>query len=243
MRFTSLVAALLVCLARPAVAQVTLNANTSAACQATAATSVNCSNLTIAAGANIALVCSITWAVPVTAITLKWDNAGTPQTMALITNASVSGAGFGMGQLYGLVAPHTGALQLNAAWTTATAVYVGCTAYNGVDQTGGTTTFPNGASATGTSTTPTINITSAVNDMVHGVHTDLTNMSSCNQTQTWLDTALTHDSCSNRAAGAASVTLSANIGSSVGWGTAGASIHAAAGAAVVCRRLLMGVGC
>lgn len=225
----------------PAAAAVTVNANTSASCSG--ASPLNCSNLTVAAGTNTVLVCAVTASVAATSPVVKWDNAGTPQTMTLITGATTSGAGFGAAQLYGLVAPHTGAAQANYTWVGGGNGYIGCTAYDGADQTGGATTFPNGTSATGTSTTTSVTITSAVGNIVEAVHTNLTLTSSCSAIQLWLNTAGAQDSCANRGVGAATTTMTSSIGSS-NWGAAGADIKAAAAAGVVCGKgLLLHAGC
>lgn len=233
---------LLLSCARVTSGAVTVNANTTSDCKVAANTNLDCTNLTIGAISNTVLVCAATWNLnTVSGITLTWDSLGTPQTMALITNATVSGGTFGKAELYGLVAPHTGTLNLNVTWTTTADLYVGCTAYNGANQTGGTTTFPSGVSATGTGSVTSVTISSAVGDIVEAVHTNLMATGSCSATQLWLDISLTQDSCANRGVGATTTTMTSSI-TTADWGAVGTNIKAAVTA---CKPTLtlMGVGC
>lgn len=212
----------------PARAAVTFDANATAPCGSAtvAVTNINCSTLTVGTGANRALVCLIIWNGATSAITLTWDNGGTNQTMTAITNGSATNGA--KVSLYGLVAPTSGAKQLRATWTTLRVVEVNCVSYAGADQTGGNTTFPNGANATGTSTTASVTITSAVGDAVvavHGTNGACTCFTAVNQTQLFIDNTNV-DSAANRAAGAASVALTATLSASAAWASAGTSIKA-----------------
>jgi hypothetical protein len=80
---------------------------------------------------------------------------------------SDSGAHLGpQGELWGLVNPATGNKTLALAWTSNSQMFLVGMAFNGVDQTGGTTSFPNSAAAASVST---VTITSATGDMVIAV--------------------------------------------------------------------------
>lgn len=241
-----LLGVLLLLCARPAAAAVTFDANATAACHAAGATSINCSTLTVGAGTQRALVCKIGWTVTtVSAITLTWDSGGTNQAMTAITGATATGTA-ALAKVYGLVAPTSGAKTLAAAWTTASDVTVECTSWTAVDQTGGATTFPNGTGATGTSTTSSVTVTSAVGNAVEAVHVDTNAGCTCftavNNTQTFIDNT-NADAAGNRAAGAATVTMTATISASTPWASAGTDILAAgAGAACTPTLTLLGVG-
>ena len=207
---------------------VTFDANATADSTANGVTSINHANLTIGSGTNRALVAQICWSGTVGSPVLKWDNTGTPQTMTAITNASAFNGTVAGSQLFGLVAPTSGNKTLNAAWTTARDVCLNGVSWTGVDQTGGNTTFPNGAGATGSSTTASVTVTSATGNAVMAAHTVTSTMSAVNNTQTFRDQAPTNISAGgNRAAGGASVSMTATVGSST-WASAGTDIAAAA---------------
>jgi hypothetical protein len=145
-------------------AAVTLNATATAVCSGSAiagATGLSCSTLTVAAGTNIALVCALNFSLPtVTGVAVTW-NAGQSMTQIVAgTQTSVGDA-----QLWGLVAPATGANAAKATWTGTSDLIIYCEAWNGVNQTGGATTFPNSTSASNAGSTPaTLTITSAAGD-------------------------------------------------------------------------------
>jgi len=137
---------------------VTLNATGSKLYQGTLATSLNYTGLTIAAGTNLGMVVAVDWdsgAAP-TGLSLTWDSGGSNQAMTRIINN-------GLVELWGLVNPVVGNKTLALAWTTATRVFVAGMAFNGVDQAGGATSFPNSVSS-GSATTLTV--TSAIGRMV-----------------------------------------------------------------------------
>ncbi|MDE2096639.1 MAG: hypothetical protein KGL39_05275 [Patescibacteria group bacterium] len=138
----------------PAFAAVTLNAQGAAITYTASTLTISDTNLTIAAGSNIVLVYELDLAINTVTPTCNWDAAGTPQAMTLIGSANNSGL---TAQLYGLVNPHTGNKTLTCTWaTTSTNAAVYGTSWNGANQTGGATTFPNFTSATGTSTTANV---------------------------------------------------------------------------------------
>jgi hypothetical protein len=207
---------------------VAVDANATADATANGVTSINTSNLTIGAGSNRALVVGINWSDATSAIALTWDNGASNQAMAAIPSATItSGIPVVKAELWGLVNPISGAKQLRAAWTTACDVVINGTSWTGVDQTGGATSFPNGTGATSTSTTASVTVTSATNDAVQATHTAMNTIASVNNTQLYRDnTPANISGAGNRAAGAASVAMTATL-TSAKWGTAGASIKAA----------------
>lgn len=221
---------------------VTFDANQTAVATANSVTSITTSNLTVGAGANRALVVQVALGGSVTALALKWDNLGTPQSLAVITGATAaqSGTPFERVELWGLVAPTSGAKQLSVTWTTARDVYVNGVAWTGVDQTGGTTTFPHGTGSIGSGTTAQgITVTSATGNATMAVFDtgSAVNISSVNNTQTFLsNVAANIDAAGNRAAGAATVSHTATYSGAAAWGAAGTDILASAGAATFVPR-------
>jgi hypothetical protein len=169
---------------------------------------------------------------------LTWDNGGTNQAMAAITNAAATNTV--RVELWGLVAPTSGAKTLHSAWTTARDVSLNGVSWTDVDQTGGVTSFPHGTSATAATGTNTgaVTVTSAVGNAVMGVFaTSDAAMASVNNTQTFIDNAPpTMSTVGNRAAGAATVTLTATRAGSSNVASAGTDILAAAAVSTTISR-------
>lgn len=213
---------------------VAFDANATIDVTANAVTAITTSNLTISAGSNLALIAQIIWSGAITMPVLQWDKLGTPVGLTAITNATVTQTV--MAQLFGLVAPVSGAKQLSASWTTARDVYLNQLSYTGVDQTGGATSFPGGASASATTgTNATVTITSAVGDaVVAACGSPVQAIDVINNTTTFTDVnALNMNGAGNRAAGAASVAMTYTIHASATWAVMGSSIKAAAAAGAV----------
>lgn len=206
---------------------VTFDANASASVTANATTAITSSNLTISAGSNLAVVVQIAWSGTVTAPAITWDNLGTPQTVTAITGATSTSTP--RVDLWGLVNPTSGAKQLRAAWTTSRDVVMNQTSWTGVNQTGGATSFPHGTGATGTSATITSTVTSAVGNATMACHASALNaITAVNNTSSFINnTPANMSTAGNRAAGAASVTLTASVPSTT-WTSAGTDIAAAA---------------
>lgn len=190
---------------------VAFDANATAVVTGTGVSSITSSNLTVGAGANRALVCQLVFSLETfTGLTVRWDELGTPQSMAQIIGANGTGL-IARAELWGLVAPTSGAKQAKAAWTGASDVYINPTSFTGVDQTGGTTSFPNSTSATGTiaGAVPvaySAAVTSAAgNFTVAATSADLGSLSLTTQTSNFLSNALSADGAASRATGAASV--------------------------------------
>lgn len=173
---------------------------------------------TVGAGSNRAL--TVTLALNRTGVSggaVNWDNAGTPQAMTQISTVS-SATNNIRADVFGLVNPTSGTKALVATWTGNSDVCIACASWTGVDQSGGTTSFPHGTTAaavvpTGSPQT-VVTITSAVGNM--GIHSMATlgTTTACGNTQIFSDTSpATMSAAASRAAGAASIAW--------GWTVAG----------------------
>lgn len=194
---------------------------------ANGATSITTSNLTVGSGSNRALVAQVLWSGTTSVVTVQWDFLGTPQSATVITGAVQTNTV--RSELWGLVAPTSGAKQLKVAWTTARDVVVNQLSYTGVDQTGGTTTFAHGAGATGSATPTSVTVTSAVGNAVVAAHAMTAGtVSAVNNTQSFIDNNPANMSTGgNRAAGAASVAMTSTVtGGPPTWASVGADIVA-----------------
>lgn len=193
--------------------------------QATTVTTVDLTTLTVGSGANRVLLARLHLGGPTTARTVVWDPAGTNQSLTLI--AEIANGSGPFTALWGLVAPTSGNLVLRASWTTSRSVVLGGIAWTGADQAGGATTFAHAATAIGTSTTPSITVTSAAGNAVVDASTDGDNYNSGTQTVDYIDNT-SATAGGSRAAGAASVVMEWTIASSDNWASAGVDIVAAA---------------
>lgn len=207
---------------------VAIDANATADATNNGVTTISTSNLTVGAGSNRALVVDVCWSGPVTTPTMTWD---TTQSVLAIPGATATNGTVQVAQCWGMVAPNSGAKALVTSWLTARDIVVSGTSYTGVDQTGGATSFPNGAGATGSSTTASVTVTSAVGNAVQAAHTLGNTCSAVNNTQLFRDNNPANISgAGNRAAGAASVAMTATLTSS-NWASAGTDILASSGVA------------
>lgn len=131
--------------------------------------SKNYTGITVAAGSNRGLVLAVLWGYAVTppsSITCVWDQAGANQSMTEIIRLD-SPSGGATAALYGLVAPATGNKTLTISWTGIAEIFPAAMAFDGVDQTGGVTSFPHSASANGAAADQFgIDVTSAVGNKV-----------------------------------------------------------------------------
>lgn len=125
------------------------------------------SGLTVGSGANRALIGFLGLSPGSTAVTMVWDPTGANQPLTLI-GSDVSSDNLAKIYMFGLVAPASGNKILKADWTTTSGFFLDAISFAGVDQTGGATSFPHFASATGTSTSPAVTITTTANDFVAG---------------------------------------------------------------------------
>jgi hypothetical protein len=180
---------------------VAFDANATSATSVNPGTTLDNGNLTIGSAANMVLVAQIVFRGAITSQTMVWDPAGANQSMSLIQTKS--SAGSLVSQLWGLVAPVSGNKICRAAWTTSQISFLNCTSFSGADQTGGTTTFPNGVGATAASGSPSITVTSKTGDMAVETAAGVNVLSVPTQTQLWQVGA----QGGQRAAGAATVSF------------------------------------
>ena len=177
------------------------------------------SSLTVSStGANYALVVQLTitytTASPISAIGVTWNSVG----MTLIQSATVTGVGPGgvrtlYSSLWGLTAPASGNKTAAASWTgSAIESFLEPVSFTGVNQTGGTTSFPNAVSGSAASGNPSVSVTSKTGDIViDDAATDFS-YSSGSGTNTYNDNGSYDNGMGQYAAGAASVTMSYVLG-------------------------------
>jgi len=169
---------------------VVFDAQSTADSSAAAVSAINHSNITVGPSANRALVVQLVWSnKAITNESVTYDSGGSNQSCTLIKEANTLGT-VGRAALYGLVAPTSGKLTLNATWTGLSDVYIAAASFSGVNQTGGATTFPH--SATGTTlggSSVSVAITSAAGNAVVAVCASDVDVSSVNNTQIFLDNA------------------------------------------------------
>jgi hypothetical protein len=183
--------------------------------------------LTVGALTNRAIVAQIAWVTtPPAGLTVKWDSAGTPQSLTqIISHAGVNGQTV---QLWGLVAPTSGNKTLQIAWTSGTTeLMYNAASWSGVDQTGGATSFPNSTFATGNNANATVGVTSATGNAVMSVTAagTLQAINSVSATQTMLLHGIGNlEGGGSRAAGAATVTVTGTYAGTDQWVIIGTDI-------------------
>jgi hypothetical protein len=141
---------------------VTVNATGAKLWQGTAVTSLSYTGLTVATGTHSAIVVTLGWDAPATtptAMSMIWDSGGTNQAMTRIITSDTGAHTGAQSELWGLVNPTVGNKTLALSWTSAARVFVSSMAFDGVDQTGGATSFPNSVFNAGAAT---LNVTSIV---------------------------------------------------------------------------------
>jgi hypothetical protein len=221
-------------LARPYIGGVAPDAKSSSVSRSSGATSpYTSSNLTISStGSNYALVAWVCSTKVLTGAALTWNGV----SMTLIGSQS-DAAGFYL-YLFGLVNPASGAQTLSLSWTSGGSpqIYLAAASFTGVNQTGGTASFANFASASGTNNAPTLTVTSATGNMVVASFTD-SNGTITGGTLLWNDQANYPDWSGAYASGAASVTVSSGNEGDTDWCAIGASLVAATAAVIVAPRL------
>lgn len=195
---------------------------------AAAASPFDFTGLTITGGlSNSALVATVIFdTLTLSGISATWDQGGTNQAMTLIGTASTPGSA-GVTQLYGLVAPTSGNKTLRIAYTGVAQMFVDACSYSGVNQAGGTTSFPNFNSATAINdAAPTVTIMSAVGHAVlAGITCNAHSLTSVNNTSIYTDNGgAVICAGANRAAGAASVVMSGVINIIDNWAVVGTDI-------------------
>jgi hypothetical protein len=188
-------------------------------------TAITNSNITVTTG-NALVVQLILENRSAPGLSVKWDNAGTPQSMTqIVTVTAVGGTVGGFVSLWGLINPTPGNKQLAATWTTvnSSATIDGC-AWSGVNSTFGTA-FPNTNTATGSTNAISVTVTSATNHAVMSAGGEtLGNGWTSGNTPVFTNVnASCCTSGGSRAAGAASVNMTASTISS-NWAIAATDI-------------------
>src|SRR5258706_8715657 len=149
---------------------VVFDADSTSDTRVTNATALTHTLLTVGVGANRALIVTLffgNWAGSApTGITVTWDSGGTNQVCSLIRSVN-SASGKGIAQVWGLVAPTSGALTLSVAWTNASDAQVAGVAYSGADQ---TSPFDQSATSTGNSSQSSVTVTTSTNDAFVAAH-------------------------------------------------------------------------
>lgn len=145
----------------------TVNATATAAAVTTSATTLTNSSLTVAAGATSLLAWLMFDEISIipSSVVVRWDSAGTPQTMTLLVEAEDPANTNTRVQLYGLVAPTLGNRSLTATWTSAVPAILDAISFSGTATSSVANVFKNTASNTGTSGVPTLSLTSAVGSL------------------------------------------------------------------------------
>ena len=207
-----------------------------------AAATLTMTNLTVGSGSNRGLVSGILFeaATIPTGITFSWDDAGTPQAMTAITNATIAsdGANSCTGVMYGLVAPTSGNKNLKISWTGNTVAYGMAISFTGVNQTSVAVAFPHGNSNKTTSASPTtITITSATGNFAVAMHAQAASVwGAISGTTIATDVAGPQQAvAANYDNGAASVVLTAAFTGTVPWDAIGCDVLAASAGGVVTR--------
>ena len=166
----------------------------------------------------------------------------------IVSRVGANASNGGFVQLWGLVAPSTGANDVVVTYTNSTNSGVDVLMAGAITATNVSQSSPLGtpASATGSSTAATVNVSSATDELVLDIVGTGTLVSTvgANQTQRWLQNVNFNSQCGNGAmsteAGAASVTMSWTV-TSDSWAILGVPLKPA-GASSVKQLLTMGVG-
>ena len=214
---------------RPATHLVSFDAKaTSATVQTSPGTTISNANLTVGSGANRALVATLSFNNNnPSSVSCTWDVGGTNQSMTLIVNGVYSTTA--RSSLWGLIAPTSGNKTLTCSWTGNAEAYLSAVSWTGVNQTGGSTSFPDSAATNGASSSGSNTITSQVNDAAIDAFFTNTAPGTLTPTQTvvYNTSTASYMMGSTRAAGSSSVAFSwTYTGSSGGWADAATSIHA-----------------
>jgi len=199
-------------------------------------------NITVGTSlSNGALTILVVWPSLVTVTACHWDSAGINQNMPSI-GAATNTTGGVRAELFGLIAPTAGNKNVNITWTGGSdEIQIYAVSWTGVDQTGGATSFAHLTTGNNQSLASngvlTLSVTSATgNAVIAGFVNDFTwaTPTPCNQTQLYASNGGTLAGCANRAAGAASVSMTATNGASADNGAGvGCDIVASGGAAAV----------
>jgi hypothetical protein len=185
---------------------VTFDAKVSALATANSTTVTN-NNLTIGALNSTVLVGVVGFndiVVPAS-VAMTWNGVSMTQVASGFSASAYSTV------IFCLVAPATGNHALVASWTGTFQAYLDGLSFTNVNQTGGTTSCPNGTSNTGSAvTTSTVTVTSQTNNKVVAAHQqNAGNWGAINGTTISSSTALSNNYASNYNVGAATVNMTA----------------------------------
>jgi hypothetical protein len=185
----------------------------------------------------------------VTGSAATWDGVA----CALIASIN-SGGTFGRAEIWGLspLGAHTGNKTFSVSWTggTSAITMVAGVSFSGVNQVGGTTSFPNANTATGTSGAsgtfnPTVTITVNTGDIGIGAFTtDQNTFSSVNGTQIFRDFGTNLNGAGNLGTGSGPIGLAGTCTATIAnnWTAAGADILAAVAAGPILNpKVLVGI--
>lgn len=141
---------------------VAFDANASAVVKTNGGTTLTLTGLTVGTGANRLLMAMLSFSADPGAFTeCNWDSAGTPQACTFLVTAGAAR----MSKMYYLIAPTSGNLSLKATWTNSVQAILNACSFTGVNQAGGTTTFPTTPTTTGSGTTLTVTVVSTTGRM------------------------------------------------------------------------------
>ena|SRR6185295_14053748 len=190
-------------------------------------TSFSTSLLTVGAGANRALVVTTIESANVSAsLTVTWN--GVPLT--LVSSTSVDdGTNSAFMRIWALINPAAGNFTLAGSWTGSASFVVGAVSYTGVDQTSVAVAFPHGATASGTSATAGVTISSASGNAVVALFASAPAgpFLSTSGTNIYIDSvSLVPYVAASRDIGAASVSMTAPLTGSGTWVAAGCDVLA-----------------
>lgn len=131
-------------------------------------TTIDYTGITVGSGSNRALVLKLTWGGNPGAISsVTWDFGGSAQAMTQIgTTQSDPTWTLRFTALFGLVGPTAGNNTLRIVQANSVATKHAAISFTGADQTGGTTTFKNFATSSGTGATQDLTITSDTNEYI-----------------------------------------------------------------------------
>lgn len=197
-------------------------------------TTFDFSGITVGSGlTNSAMVVPIFFGIDnPTSITAIWDPTGTGtstnQSLTQIIADNAPSAGWNCTQLWGLIAPTSGNRILRISWTNASQVAAAAVSFQGVNQTGGSSSFAGvSTGALTTSTTATVTIPSSTSDYCVGAFGIGPNPNAPSDTSlgTFSGTNIWYGA--NYGVGATSKILSIPLQSSGAWYAVGVDVIAA----------------
>jgi hypothetical protein len=199
---------------------VAVNATASAATTGNGVAALTNANLTVPAGSTalLAFLTTSTFGTPVSAVSLRWDSAGTNQAMTQVASSTLGG---NSSFLFGLLSPTSGLKTLSASWTGSGAATLYVMSFSGTATDTIANAFKNANSATGATTAVALTGSSAVGNVnVIGVGDESGN--SVNSLSATGSTSLFNITTNNGGAGAyapgaASVAWTATLAVTDNW--------------------------